>query len=189
MYPEVPIALRMSGHLLLGMVRLYSKKVDYLYEDYNFFRITIKKAVASVKFNLQEDATHAPFHSIILPDTFDLDAFNLDEDFYNEGFEDNHHRSQEDITLTDQIPYGREPYNTFTLDKEWDSLPSKDASDVGPMPMVEDVRPSPPIDSGNGYQVVRLTKQEPVKAFMTIVLQWKLGEMLSIVPITISSAG
>lgn len=87
MYPEVPIALRMSGHLLLGVVRIYSKKVDYLYQDYNFFLITIRKAFNSVEVNLPEDATHAPFHSVTLPNTFELDALDLesDEDFSKEG--------------------------------------------------------------------------------------------------------
>ncbi|KAE9459839.1 hypothetical protein C3L33_08257, partial [Rhododendron williamsianum] len=149
MYPEVPIALRMSGHLLLGVVRIYSKKVDYLYQDYNFFLITITKAFASVEVNLPEDATHAPFHSVTLPDTFELDALNLDEDFYHEGFEDNHLRSQEDITLTDQIPTGRDPYISITLDKDLlrHSLPLGDDSDPGAMPMDEDIRPSPPVAS------------------------------------------
>lgn len=85
MYPEVPIALRMVGHLLLGVVRIYSKKVDYLYQDYNFFLISIRKAFAAVEVNLPEDATHAPFHSVTLPDKYELDAVNLEDDFYNEG--------------------------------------------------------------------------------------------------------
>ena len=33
MNPEVPLALRLSGQLLLGVVNIYKKKVLYLYED------------------------------------------------------------------------------------------------------------------------------------------------------------
>lgn len=33
--PEAPLALRLSGQLLLGVVRVYSKKVGYLYVDCN----------------------------------------------------------------------------------------------------------------------------------------------------------
>lgn len=33
MHPTVPLALRVSGHLLLGVVRIYSRKVKYLMED------------------------------------------------------------------------------------------------------------------------------------------------------------
>jgi len=32
-HPAVPMALRMSGHLLLGVARIYSRKVKYLMED------------------------------------------------------------------------------------------------------------------------------------------------------------
>lgn len=32
-HPVVPLALRLSGHLLLGVVRIYSRKVNYLVED------------------------------------------------------------------------------------------------------------------------------------------------------------
>nr|ABR18449.1 unknown [Picea sitchensis] len=33
LFPEVPIALRLSSHLLLGVVRIYSRKVNYLFND------------------------------------------------------------------------------------------------------------------------------------------------------------
>ncbi|PSS24484.1 Sister chromatid cohesion 1 protein [Actinidia chinensis var. chinensis] len=155
MYPEVPIALRMSGHLLLGVVRIYSKKVDYLYQDYNFFLISIRKAFSSVEVNLPEDATHAPFHSVTLPDTFELDALTLDDDFYYNGVQDNHLRSQEDITLIDQIPIGRDPYITITFNEEIlrDSLRPQDASESGVKPMEEDTCPSLPVDPSAGFQV------------------------------------
>lgn len=85
MFPEVPIALRMSGHLLLGVVRIYSKKVDYLYQDCNIVFTTLRKAFASIELNLPEDARQAPVEVITLPETFDLDAVDLDDDKYREG--------------------------------------------------------------------------------------------------------
>lgn len=86
MYPDVPIALRMSGHLLLGVVRIYSKKVDYLYQDCNVILIGLEKAFSTAEVNLPADATHAPFHSVTLPGTFDLDALDLDDDdLYQDG--------------------------------------------------------------------------------------------------------
>jgi hypothetical protein len=33
LHPTIPLALRVSGHLLLGVVRIYSRKVKYLVED------------------------------------------------------------------------------------------------------------------------------------------------------------
>lgn len=78
MDPGVPIALRMSAHLLLGVVRIYSKKVDYLLNDCNLVRTVLYKVFASVSNNiLPEDARQAPVHTITMPATFDLDALNL----------------------------------------------------------------------------------------------------------------
>lgn len=85
MFPEVPIALRMSGHLLLGVVRIYSKKVDYLYHDCNVILIGLRKAFASTEVNLPENATTAKFESVTLPQTFDLDALDVDLDVYPDG--------------------------------------------------------------------------------------------------------
>ena len=33
--PEAPLALRLSGQLLLGVVKIYNKKVLYLFQDCN----------------------------------------------------------------------------------------------------------------------------------------------------------
>lgn len=85
MFPEVPIALRMSGHLLLGVVRIYSKKVDYLFQDCNVVLNVLRKAFASIDLNLPEDARQAPVQSITLPDKFDLDTLELDDEMYNDG--------------------------------------------------------------------------------------------------------
>jgi cohesin complex subunit SCC1 len=42
--PKVPMALRMSGHLLLGVVRIYSRKVKYLMSDCSDALVKIKMA-------------------------------------------------------------------------------------------------------------------------------------------------
>ena len=31
--PQTPLSLRMSGHLLLGLSRIFARKVQYLYHD------------------------------------------------------------------------------------------------------------------------------------------------------------
>ncbi|KAJ0611934.1 putative rad21/Rec8-like protein [Helianthus annuus] len=79
MNPEVPIALRMSGHLLFGVVRIYSKKVEYLQHDCNSLRIEISKAYANADINLPEDANQAKYESITLPDNFALDLMGIDD--------------------------------------------------------------------------------------------------------------
>ena len=78
MCPEVPIALRMSGHLLLGVVRIYSKKVDYLHHDCNSLWVSLRNAFRPVDVNLQENASQAQFNAITLPETYQLDAFDID---------------------------------------------------------------------------------------------------------------
>ncbi|CAN0342356.1 unnamed protein product [Ectocarpus sp. 6 AP-2014] len=42
--PTVPLALRMSGHLLLGLVRIYSRKVKYLMSDASEALVKIQMA-------------------------------------------------------------------------------------------------------------------------------------------------
>ncbi|KAK8630350.1 hypothetical protein V6N13_079148 [Hibiscus sabdariffa] len=125
MFPEVPIALRMSGHLLLGIVRIYSKKVEYLYQDCNVILITLSKVFAHSQVDLPEDARHAPVQAITLPQTLNLDAMELDFDEYNEEAADNHLRNLEDITLADQIPVASDPYVAVTFD---DDIMMDDAS-------------------------------------------------------------
>jgi len=43
-HPQVPLALRLSGHLLLGVVRIYSRKVKYLMHDCHEAMVKIKMA-------------------------------------------------------------------------------------------------------------------------------------------------
>jgi len=43
-HPQVPLALRVSGHLLLGVVRIYSREVKYLMHDCHEAMIKMKTA-------------------------------------------------------------------------------------------------------------------------------------------------
>ncbi|WVZ08291.1 hypothetical protein V8G54_021637 [Vigna mungo] len=77
LFPEVPIALRLSSHLLLGVVRIYSRKVNYLFDDCSEALLKIKQAFRSTAVDLPPEESTAPYHSITLPETFDLDDFEL----------------------------------------------------------------------------------------------------------------
>ncbi|CAA0820720.1 Sister chromatid cohesion 1 protein 3 [Striga hermonthica] len=139
MHPEVPIALRITGHLLLGVVRIYSKQVDYLYEDCNEVRIMINRVYTTVNVNLPHDATHAQVQAVTLPDKFNLDTLELD-DHYNDWSKDFHFKSWDDITLKEQIPTGKDPYIVITFDEiRRDTLQMEDNLETGPTPMDEDV--------------------------------------------------
>ncbi|CAH8273250.1 unnamed protein product [Arabidopsis lyrata] len=117
---EVPMSIRMSGHILIGVVRIYSKKLDYLSHDYNLLRSLVAKP---------EDLRQAQFHLITLPQTLNLDELDLEDDdtLYME-FE-THIGSEEDITLSDQIPTGIDPYVTITFDDE-DIIPESIPMDI-----------------------------------------------------------
>ncbi|XP_058102255.1 sister chromatid cohesion 1 protein 2-like isoform X2 [Magnolia sinica] len=90
------LAFRVLGFLLIGVVRIYSKKVEYLYHDCNEALIRIRDPFISGKIGLSKEAQHTSYFPITLPESFELDAFNL------EGFEDghvNHVRPNKEITL------------------------------------------------------------------------------------------
>jgi len=57
--PSVPLALRVSGHLLLGVVRIYSRKVKYLMHDCTEALVKIKLAFRPGVVDLPEDQIEA----------------------------------------------------------------------------------------------------------------------------------
>lgn len=52
--PSVPLALRVSGHLLLGVVRIYSRKVKYLMHDCQEAMVKIKMAFSTASGQIKE---------------------------------------------------------------------------------------------------------------------------------------
>lgn len=104
LFPEVPIALRLSSHLLLGVVRIYSKKVNYLFDDCSDALLKVKQAFRSTAVDLPPEQSKAPYHSITLPETFDLDDFELpDNEVFQGNFVDHHISTREQITLQDTM--------------------------------------------------------------------------------------
>ena len=55
--PTAPLALRVTGHLLLGVVRIYSRKVKYLMNDCSEALVKIKLAYRPGIVDLPEDQT------------------------------------------------------------------------------------------------------------------------------------
>jgi len=66
--PATPLALRLSGQLLLGVVRIYSKKVLYLFEDCNEALSKMKSVSRPSRVDLPSDAAVAPTNLITIPD-------------------------------------------------------------------------------------------------------------------------
>ncbi|KAL1896190.1 sister chromatid cohesion protein 1 [Ceratocystis pirilliformis] len=66
---QAPMALRLSGQLLLGVVRIYSRKARYLLDDCNEALVKIKMAFRSSGNNDLTTNLHAPTReALMLPD-------------------------------------------------------------------------------------------------------------------------
>ncbi|XP_044496245.1 sister chromatid cohesion 1 protein 4-like isoform X2 [Mangifera indica] len=129
LFPEVPIALRLSSHLLLGVVRIYSRKVNYLFDDCSEALLKIKQAFRSTAVDLPPEESTAPYHSITLPETFDLDDFELPEnDIFQGNYVDHHVSTREQITLQDTMDGVVYSTSQFGLDERFGD---GDASQIG----------------------------------------------------------
>jgi len=67
---QVKMALRTSGHLLLGVVRIYSRKAKYLLADCNEAFVKIKMAFRPGMVDLPEESREAAVNAITLPEVF-----------------------------------------------------------------------------------------------------------------------
>lgn len=76
-FPSLPLALRHSAYLL-GVVQIHSKQVEYFLQECKVLKMGIRKVISST-----EDAAHAPYNSITLPKTFQLDSFDFEDDLHN----------------------------------------------------------------------------------------------------------
>lgn len=94
---EVPvITYRILAYLLLGVVRIYSKKVEYLFRDCNNVLSEVRHFVTSKKCDADIEVMCAPYSSITMPERFELDAFDLE---IIENLNRDHIKMQEEITL------------------------------------------------------------------------------------------
>ncbi|XP_024378145.1 sister chromatid cohesion 1 protein 4 [Physcomitrium patens] len=132
LFPEAPIALRLSGHLLLGVVRIYSRKVNYLFHDCSEALTKIKQAFHAGAVDLPPESSTAPFHAITLPENFDLDEFEplaeRESVLLASGATDQHVTTRELITLQDQMEENIYFGSQFDLDER---LPQADLPRIG----------------------------------------------------------
>ncbi|KAK7295222.1 hypothetical protein RJT34_18127 [Clitoria ternatea] len=128
LFPDVPIALRLSSHLLLGVVRIYSRKVNYLFDDCSEALLKIKQAFRSTTVDLPPEESTAPYHSITLPETFDLDDFELPDNDLQGNYVDHHVSTRDQITLQDSMEGVVYTTSQFGLDERFGD---GDASQIG----------------------------------------------------------
>ncbi|KAJ6290179.1 hypothetical protein OIU78_025987, partial [Salix suchowensis] len=92
------VTCRVLAYLLLGVVRIYSKKAEYLFDDCNKVLLNVKDFVLSNKDGIHVETLQAPYFSITLPERFELDAFDLE---IIEDTSGGNVMPHEKITLTD----------------------------------------------------------------------------------------
>uniref|UniRef100_A0A672IP44 Rad21/Rec8-like protein N-terminal domain-containing protein n=1 Tax=Salarias fasciatus TaxID=181472 RepID=A0A672IP44_SALFA len=68
--PKMKIGLRTSGHLLLGVVRIYSKKANYLLTDCNNALVKIKVTFRPGQTDLPQEGLEAATKAITLVEGF-----------------------------------------------------------------------------------------------------------------------
>ncbi|XP_010213424.1 PREDICTED: double-strand-break repair protein rad21-like protein 1, partial [Tinamus guttatus] len=101
--PKFAVALRTSGHLLLGVVRIYHRKAKYLLADCSEALTKMKTAFRPGLVDLPAEDFEAAYQSITLPEEFhdfaaplpELNAIDVAEHFTL------NQRRAEDITLTE----------------------------------------------------------------------------------------
>ncbi|TEA32855.1 hypothetical protein DBR06_SOUSAS4210180, partial [Sousa chinensis] len=68
--PKVKIALRTSGHLLLGVVRIYNRKAKYLLADCSEALLKMKMTFRPGLVDLPKEDLEAAYNAITLPEEF-----------------------------------------------------------------------------------------------------------------------
>lgn len=103
--PKVKLALRTSGHLLLGVVRIYSRKTKYLLADCTEAFVKIKMAFRPGVVDLPEEGRELALAAVTMPEVFtDLDMTlpELNEVEIHAQFSLNQGRIEE-ITMKEDI--------------------------------------------------------------------------------------
>ncbi|XP_006860795.1 PREDICTED: double-strand-break repair protein rad21-like protein 1 [Chrysochloris asiatica] len=101
--PKVKIALRTSGHLLLGVVRIYNRKAKYLLADCSEAFLKMKMTFCPGLVDLPKENFEAAYNAITLPEEFhDFDFQNVNVIEVSEHFTQNQSRPEE-ITLREDF--------------------------------------------------------------------------------------
>ncbi|XP_063690474.1 double-strand-break repair protein rad21 homolog A-like [Bolinopsis microptera] len=111
--PKQKLALRTTGHLLLGVVRIYSRKAKYLLTDCSEAFVKIKMAFRPGIVDMPEENREAPMHAVTLPEVFhDFDSTLMDFGGLDMTAQFGHNQGRlEDITMREDLSQNR----VFTL--------------------------------------------------------------------------
>ncbi|TKC34625.1 hypothetical protein EI555_010418 [Monodon monoceros] len=115
--PKVKIALRTSGHLLLGIVRIYNRKAKYLLADCSEALLKMKMTFCPGLVDLPKENLEAAYNAITLTEEFhDFDPQNMNAIDVSEHFTQNQSKPEE-ITLRED--YGNDLlFHTGSFEEE-----------------------------------------------------------------------
>ncbi|CAA3026502.1 sister chromatid cohesion 1 2 isoform X1 [Olea europaea subsp. europaea] len=146
---EVPmVTYRILAYLLLGVVRIYSKKVEYLFHDCHGVVAKLSNFKVGERKGASIGGMHAPHYSITFPKRFELDAFDL-EVMEDQDVIDGNVRSREDIMLADELRKEGNTVNQLGKDHHEENISFTDAYSSVYTP-VRDVYSSHPVDKQLG---------------------------------------
>ncbi|KAM4818377.1 double-strand-break repair protein rad21-like protein 1 isoform 2-T2 [Thomomys bottae] len=102
---KVKIALRTSGHLLLGAVRILNRKAKYLFTDCKKVFTQMQKLLEPEIVDLPKEKLEADYDSITLREEFhDFESHYTDDTTLQEFFS-RHQSRPEEITLREEYSY------------------------------------------------------------------------------------
>lgn len=119
----------MSGQLLLGVVRIYSRKVGYLFQDCNDALVKIKQAFNTAVVDLPPEAAKAQFNAITLPEDYDdLEVYAGRTKELAPSLTDAAGRTELHVGLQYVTPYQRDEYmfDTQMEEDECFEVPEED---------------------------------------------------------------
>ncbi|KAH7826630.1 Sister chromatid cohesion protein 1 [Monocercomonoides exilis] len=97
---HLPISVRISGFLYFGLVKIFSRKVRYLFDDVRGLQTKINMAFQSTTIDLPSDVTVASRSHITLPETSLEDMINMTLTY-------------DAVPLTRQIQFGPSTQSAF----------------------------------------------------------------------------
>lgn len=127
------LALRLSGHLLLGITRIFNRKVNYLYENCETALDKLKQAYKKGNVDLPKEQAVARYEDVTLPDQYvlpDLEAFSqiYATPLLSRKNQNKNVSRPEDITIVE-----RPMDNPFTMFNDEELPPVDDLDFAGPV--------------------------------------------------------
>ncbi|XP_073251181.1 double-strand-break repair protein rad21 homolog [Porites lutea] len=176
--PKVKLALRTSGHLLLGVVRIYSRKTKYLLADCTEAFVKIKMAFRPGVVDLPEEGRELAFAAVTMPEVFtdlDMPLPELNEVEIHAQFTLNQGRIEE-ITMKEDIItsnfIGDDGFGDMfegeiepELARAGSALeePLYQANDISKLSTIEDAQPKTIMDSTLERSKLDIALDEPLR--------------------------